>query len=100
MAGTRKNTKKTVKPGKDLIESTIEKLQARLVKTIGQDIEELVIDMKGVNNVDSTGLGLLIAANNSLDKAGGHLSLTNVPEKMENLLRMIGLDKYFSVNAA
>ncbi len=100
MAENRKNTKKTVKPGKELTESMVEKFQARLVKTIGQDINELAIDMKGVNNVDSTGLGLLIAANNSLDQAGGHLLLANVPEKIENLLKMIGLDKYFGMNAA
>ena len=101
MAGAkRKNPKKTVKPGKDLISSMVEDFRGKLLKVINQDIKELIIDMKGVNNIDSSGLGVLIAAKNSLDQAGGKLLLANVPENIKSLMQMIGLDRYFSMESA
>ncbi len=97
----KKNARKTVKPGKDLIESAIEDFRNKLIKTIDQNISELAIDLKGVKNIDSTGLGILVAASNSLNQAGGigQLILTNVPENIENLLQITGLNRFFSMNA-
>ena len=101
MAGTRKKTtKKTVKPGKDIVESMVEDFKNKLVKTINRDIKELVIDFKNIKTIDSTGLGLLIAARNSLDKTGGQLSLKNTPENIYSLLQIMGLDGYFNISAA
>ena len=101
MAGTRKKTtKKTVKPGKDIVEPMVEDFKNKLLKTIMQDIKELAIDMKNVKEIDSTGLGVLIAAKNSLDQAGGQLNLKNIPENIESLLQELGLDRYFNLSAA
>ena len=101
MAGTTtKKSLKTVSPGKDLTESTVEVFREKLLKLTEQNIKELAIDMKNVQSMDSTGLGVLIAAKNSLDQTGGRLSLKNVQEDIEIFLKMMGLDRYFSVNAA
>ena len=98
MAGTRKKTtKKTVKPGKDIVESMVEDFKAKLLKIINQDIKELSIDLKNVKNIDSTGLGILIAAKNSLDRAGGELDLKNVPDNIGNLMQILGLDSFFNL---
>lgn len=101
MAGTRrKSNKKTIKPGKDIVESMVEEFKDKLIKVIDQDIKELAIDMKNVMEVDSTGLGMLISAKNSFDQAGVELSLKNVPENIGDLLNMLGLDRYFNLEAA
>ena len=101
MAGTRKKTtKKTVKPGKDIVESMVEDFKNKLVKTINRDIKELVIDFKNVKTIDSTGLGVLIAARNSLDQTDGQLSLKNTPENIYSLLKILGLDGYFNISTA
>jgi anti-anti-sigma factor len=50
--------------------------------------------------IDSTGLGVLIAARNSLDQTGGMLKLTNVSENIDNLLKMTGIDRYLNINVA
>ena len=98
MAGTRKKTtKKTVKPGKDIVESMVKDFKTKLLKIINQDIKELVIDMKNVKDIDSTGLGVLIAVKNSLDQAGGELDLKNVPDNIENLMQILGLDSFFEL---
>lgn len=98
MAGTRKKpTKKTVKPGKDISESMVEDFKDKLLKIIKQDIKELVIDLKNVKDIDSTGLGVLIAAKNSIDQAGGQLNLKNVPENIGNMMQILGLDSFFNL---
>ena len=89
-----------VKPGKGIVESTVEDFKDKLLKIIEQDIKELAIDMKNVKDVDSTGLGVLIAAKNSLDQTGGQLSLKNVPENIESFFQVLGLEGYFNLNAA
>lgn len=94
MVENRKTNKKTIKPGKDIAGSIVEDLRLKLLKLINQDIKELAIDMKGINMIDSAGLGVLIAARNSLDHAGGLLRLTNVSDNIGNLFKMIGIDRY------
>ena len=96
MAGSKKkSTKKTLKPGKEIVESEVEDLKDKLLKIINQDIKELTVDMKNVKEIDSCGLGLLIAAKNSFYQSDGQLNLTNVPENIENLIQMLGLDSFF-----
>jgi anti-sigma B factor antagonist len=101
MAGTqKKTTKKTVKAGKDLVESTIENFKEKLLKIVNQEIKELSIDMKTVKHIDSTGLGMLIAAKNSLDQTGGQLNLKDFSEDIGSLLQILGLESFFNINAA
>lgn len=100
MVEGRKTNKKTVKPGKDIAGEIVEDLRIKLLKLINQDVNEVAIDMKGINVIDSSGLGVLIAARNSLDQAGGLLKLTNVSENIDNLLKMTGIDRYLNINAA
>lgn len=99
MVEGRKVNKKTVKPGKDIAGSVAEDLRIKLLKAISKDINELAIDMKGINLIDSTGLGVLIATRNSLDQAGGLLSLRNVPENIGSFFKMIGVDRYLNTTA-
>ncbi len=100
MVEGRKTNKKTIKPGKDIAGSIVEDLRVKLLKLINQDVSELAIDMKGINMIDSTGLGVLIATRNSLDQAGRLLRLTNVSENIMSLFKMIGIDRYLNTNAA
>lgn len=101
MAGTQKKpAKKTVKPGKEIVGSMVEDFRGKLIKIINQDIKELTIDMKNVGNIDSTGMGVLIAAKTSLEQAGGQLNLTNVTENIGSLIQILGLDGYFSPGEA
>ena len=96
MAGNnKKSAKKTIKPGKEIVDYMVEEFHGKLLKIINQDIKELAIDMRNVKDIDSTGLGVLIAAKNSLDQTGGKLNLTNVPENIESFFQMLGLEGYF-----
>lgn len=101
MAGaSKKSTKKKATPGKEIVESMVDNFRDKLLKITRQEIEELKIDLKNVKDIDSTGLGVLIAAKNSLDQAGRQLYLENVPENIGNLMQVLGLDGFFNLDKA
>jgi anti-anti-sigma factor len=96
----KKPTKKTVKPGKDIIASMAEDFKEKLLKLVEQGIKNLTIDFKGVNMVDSVGIGILIATHNSLDNVGGKLTIKNVSDDICNLFMTMRLDQHFEVEKA
>jgi len=82
-----KGENKVIKPGKDLIASRADNFRKRLLKIVEERIREIDIDFASVKTVDSVGLGVIIAAHNTLKNAGGKLRLINVPEKSASFLR-------------
>ena len=99
MAKTKKATKKTMKPGKDIVASMADEFRKKLLKAVDQGIKSLTIDLTGVEMIDSVGLGVLIAAHNSLKEAEGSLSVKNVSEDIYKLLKTMRLDQHFEVSA-
>lgn len=101
MAGTKKKTtKKSVKPGKDIIASMADDFRKKLLKLVKDGVKELTIDLAGVKMVDSVGLGVLIAAHNSLGDAGGKLKVKNASDDIYSLMKTMRLDQHFEVKAA
>lgn len=99
MAKAKKATKKTMKPGKDIVASMADDFRKKLLKAVDQGIKSLTIDFTGVEMIDSVGLGVLIAAHNSLKEAEGSLSVKNVSEDIYKLLKTMRLDQHFEVSA-
>ena len=98
-AVTREEVKATVKPGADIIASELAEFKPVLKSVIDEGITELVIDMDGVAMIDSMGLGIIIAAHNSLKKNGGKLKAVNLSKDMHNLFKSMRLDQHFTVVA-
>ena len=59
-----------------------------------------VIDMSGLNMVDSVGIGVIIATFNSLKKTGGEFKLSNVSKDIFSLFSTMRLDQHFSIKKA
>ena len=59
----------------------------------------LVINLEGVNFIDSSGLGLLVAARNSVDKNNGKLHLCGLPPQVKKTFDQTNLTNYFSIFA-
>jgi anti-anti-sigma factor len=66
-------------------------LQPALKQEIGAGIRELVFDLAQMSALDSSGIGLLIAANNSLAEVQGALQLVNVSPAIQKLLQSMRL---------
>jgi len=64
---------------------------------INEGQKKVVVDMGKVLIVNSTGLGILIAALTSMKNAGGMLKLLNVSKRVESLLMVTKLNLIFDV---
>lgn len=47
--------------------------------------KNILVDLKGVSKMDSSGLGELVAAHNSVTSSGGTIKLVNIPSKIYSI---------------
>ena len=64
---------------------------------IDQNKKKIVIDLKEVEWMNSSGLGILIGAITTLKNNDGQLVLINVSDRIENLLKITKLINVFSI---
>src|SRR3972149_2243719 len=62
---------------------------------VSDNMKRIVIDMSGVNYMNSSGIGALIACLATVTNGGGELRLANVGGKVQNLFVITQLVKVF-----
>ena len=72
-------------------------LRDRIADLLDSGQHQLVIDLGGVEFLDSTGLGVLVAGLNRAREVGGSLALVCPQERVLKLFRITGLDEVFTV---
>jgi anti-sigma B factor antagonist len=75
-------------------------VQARLAELIEGDAREIVVDVTGVTFLDSSGLGVLVAAAKALRSSGGELILAADNHGILRLLEITGLGRAFRVESS
>ena len=79
-------------------------LHDKLYEFLDRDQRKIVIDLAGVEWMNSTGLGILISSLTTLRNNDGELKLANVTEKIQSLLTITKLvtvfESYDSVDEA
>ncbi len=93
----KKQTKKSVRPGKDVVASKAESLNKKLHKIIEQGITELTLDFVNVKSVDPVGLSVIAATHNTMKNDGAKLLIKNVPDEIDTLFDAIGLNKHLEI---
>jgi anti-anti-sigma factor len=94
---TKIQTKKIVRPGRDIVAEKAENLKNKLFKTIGQGINELTLDFSNVKSVDPVGLSVIAATHNTMCIAGAKLIVKNVPDEIDHLFGALGLNTYLDI---
>ena len=61
--------------------------------------ESLLLDMKGVTFIDSSGLGVILGRYRRLKKQGGKMIIYKPAPQVLRLLQLSGLDKIMDINA-
>jgi anti-anti-sigma factor len=79
--------------------STVADVRLALCREIDAGIEDFRLDLRGVELVDASGLGMLVAAHRRADRLGRRLVLTNVPPRIERLLLATRLSRVITVDA-
>jgi anti-sigma B factor antagonist len=72
-------------------------LREKLIGLVGQGKCSLIVDLQGVQFLDSTGLGVLIGALRRVRARDGSLDLVCTQERMLKVFRVTGLTKIFAI---
>ncbi len=67
------------------------KFEQQLEQVSDSGTESLVIDLRGLEFMDSTGLSIIVSAHQRLSAQGRQLSLVRGPEQVQRLLRLTGV---------
>ena len=70
-------------------------LRDKIYSLLQEGMKKIVLDLKGVRWINSSGLGTLIAALTSVKTKGGDLRLACITEKVESVLVVTRLVKVF-----
>ena len=75
-----------------------EELKEQVAKLAMNELEEVVIDFKGVEVLGSSGIGKLLLIYKNLAMNGGKLSVINLAGHLFELFKELKLDTIFSVS--
>jgi anti-sigma B factor antagonist len=75
----------------ELTATAVPDLQGKLKQALAKDARDIVFDLQHVRTIDSAGIGLLLAAKNSVIARQGSLRLVNVPCTVFTLLNSMRL---------
>jgi anti-sigma B factor antagonist len=78
---------------------TAPSLRERLNELVASGHYDLVVDMEGVEFLDSTGLGVLVGGLKRVRSHDGTLRLVCAQEKILKVFRITGLTKVFPIHA-
>ena len=77
---------------------TAPKLREQIVSLVEEGRYHLVVDMEGVEFLDSTGLGVLVGGLKRVRSHDGSLRLVCAQEKILKVFRITGLTKVFPIH--
>ncbi|MDX2592974.1 MULTISPECIES: STAS domain-containing protein [Streptomyces] len=81
----------------DLDLHTAPTLRARALTVVTRDVPHLVMDLTGVDHVDSTGLSTLITLLHATREAGGSLRLAQIPGRLMRMVTLTGISHLLPV---
>jgi anti-sigma B factor antagonist len=68
-----------------------------IMDLLSQGHTKILLNMAGVDYVDSSGLGMLVSSMTSVRKAGGEIKLVNLSDKVDDLMEVTRLYTVFDI---
>jgi anti-sigma B factor antagonist len=87
----------TLALGGRLDASSVGEVRASLDQLIDASVDDVVVDMSGVDVIDVTGLGVLAAAHRRLERAGRQLILRGCADHVRRVLAVTRLSRVMHV---
>jgi anti-sigma B factor antagonist len=79
--------------------ATYRQLRAALIKAVDEGTGSVIVDMEGVEWIDSTGLGTLVGALKRARDKHGTVQVAAVPGRIAKHFQVTGLDRLFGLHA-
>lgn len=86
-----------IHPKGNIIAAVSRELREKMQQMINDGVKEITIDMADVELIDSTGIGVLIGIQNTLNSKSGKLYLKNVCNDIMKMLRIMRLDRHITI---
>ena len=83
--------------GKITIGSGDVALRDAIDEAVNSGNKNLVVDLGGVSKMDSSGLGELVAAHNTVTEQNGSIKLAKIPSKLYNIMGVAQIISVFDV---
>jgi anti-anti-sigma factor len=83
----------------DITSATLEVIHRDVDDLINDGLINITFDMAKVDIVDSTGIGFIIRVQNSLKQHGGTLNLRGVNNDIFKMMKIMRLEKHFSIES-
>lgn len=77
---------------------TAPRFRERLIELVGEGKYRIVVDLEGVDFLDSTGLGVLVGGLKRLRSHEGDLSLVCTQRRILKVFEITGLTKVFAIH--
>lgn len=77
---------------------TAPKLREKLIELVSEGSYDVIVNLEGVDFLDSTGLGVLVGALKRVKAHDGSLSLVCTQEKILKIFKITGLTKVFPIH--
>lgn len=81
----------------DLYVEEAAELRERLLRQLDKGIHTMDIEIGGLNYIDSSGLGVLIALHKRCTQKGGALTIKGIRGKIKELFELTRLNKVFDM---
>ncbi|SKC42968.1 STAS domain-containing protein [Maledivibacter halophilus] len=72
-------------------------IKEEIKSNITKDIETLVLDMKNITFIDSSGIGILISLLKVMNEKEGHMILKSIPRLVDRILTITKLNDFFQI---
>lgn len=79
---------------------TAPKLREGLVELVAEGSYNIVVNLEGVDFLDSTGLGVLVGALKRVKAHDGSLALVCTQDKLLKIFQITGLTRVFSIHSS
>lgn len=79
---------------------TAPKLREKLIELVSEGSYDVIVNLEGVDFLDSTGLGVLVGALKRVKAHDGSLSLVCTQDKILKIFKITGLTKVFPIHAS
>ena len=87
-----------IQPSGDVVAVNVPELRNVLRDAIRAGVRDVVLDLRHTSMVDSSGLGLVIGTYNSLEKAGGRLSVIHASKDVLQLFQTMRMNQRFAIS--
>ncbi|MEA1923258.1 MAG: STAS domain-containing protein [Pseudomonadota bacterium] len=95
---TKNEDQITIALGGDFTSDLLNDFRTAVQKEIDAGNISLTIDFTDAVIIDSMGIGCLVATHNTLKQKDGTMQLSNVPENLKDVFKIMRLDRIFPIN--